>query len=943
MQRLSIHATCHYYGPLVSRLSTSSLNPLLYLRPNTVPKSWNSQVTLQIFRLRYRHQHNAASEKRLPKEHIELQGVDKKDLDGLEDLDLEELGGLEDLDGEKSWGWKELNKKTLKDLEGLSDEDLEGLGEDDLTELEGLMKFDATEQDELTINMSKHGHLEDAESQELRERIVQLEEELNELRSGRSLSLLSPEEHDKMKHAFSKAGADGVEKQVQIKGTAGLVPEHLHGKLSRRMSHEDLDVKSYLPLEHDINLQGLKNCLAEASIDLSNAAMAHQLWRSYVLCRQSIPSFFQHIPEGALDILWESQYRARGLGTDTAKHLQNLLNDMLYCKRDLTPAQKLVHLESHLLEGHYLEAMHIWQREQNTLRGNKDTATYFEDLGVRIYSSAGYPQKAQDLAFEILRNRESPRIGRIINNPRAKIFNKHSRARILTPVIKAWAKQADDGSIKHAWAIYLRLKMLLKSDIMLEDYDVITMCFLDAGRLDLALAVFKDLMLTGQSSGYDSTELYRASLGLINTMTLQSVDIEELMKVSLTALTLLPRRFENKFFYASWMKRLLGMNKIDAAISVLELMLERGVNADPKHLNGIIAALLRKGNAKEKEKGLQLGWAMIQERLNVVKNRRLRNATDQCKDAAITGRIIARRPLHLPRIYVPSATIETFSLLLLYFERRSMLGSVQRLRESLNAAEIPLNAYFTNHLIYAELRQGKYHEAWMMYSRMKNFIRLDLETFAALWDCKKAHLDRSAVRRTESFPDPRHIFSNMMEWLSKRSTKERLLIREEFSRELYMQVIRCLCLAKDVEGILVALYALKEAFQLYPDEDTARMVALQISRLGETKAKATKRRRQRSQVKDEDVANVKRVAQMLRILAEDREKVLHAGNISREAMSEKDLAEESLHRLTELLRTVLRGSGMSDAEMEERFEKSAWEMGTGGLRMGDPILAAKHG
>ena len=916
MQRLSIYVIRHHYDLIASRLSASLLSPPVYLsRLNRIHKSWHNQAVFNTCSSRYRHQHNVASEKRLFGEHTELQGIDNEDVDGLGDLDPEESGRIEDLDGKNLPGGGQLNKETLKGLEGLRIEDLEGLSEDDLGELDDLMEFDATEHTELTANMSKHGHLEDAESQELRERIAQLEEELNELRTGKSLSLLSKEERDKM---------------LQL--NENLLPP---------ARHESLDVKSNLPLEHELHLQHLKRYLAEAAVDLSNAVTAQQLWRSYVLCKQNIPSFFYHIPEGAWDVLWESQYRARGSGTNAEPHLRSLLEDMLHSKKDLSPAQKLVYLESHLLEGHYQEAMRMWEREESSLRSNKDTAVYFEDLGVRIFSSAGEPQRAQDLAFDVLRHRESPHIGRVVNNRRAKVLNKQTRARILTPVIEAWTKKGDETSIKQAWAIYLRLKMLLKSDIMLEDYDVITTCLLDAGRVDLALAVFKDLMLTGQSSGYDSTELYRASLGLINTMTLQSVDMAELMKVSLTALTLLPKRFENKFFYASWMKRLLGMGKIDAAISVLELMLERGVSADPKHLNGIIAALLRTGNVKEKEKGVQLGWAMIQERLEVVKRRRLHSATGQCDETATTNRVIIRRPPHLPRIYVPPATIETFSLLLLHFERRSMLGSVQRLRDSLNAAEIPLNAYFMNHLIYAELRQGKYREAWNMYSRMKNVIRLDLETFAALWDCQKAHLDRSAVRRTEPFPEPRYIFSEMTDWLSKRSTKERSLIREEFSRELYMQVLRCFCLAKDVEGTLVAMCALKDTFQLYPDEDTARMVALQVSRLGENKAKVIKRRRHRGQVKDADLANVKRVAQMLRILAEERDKVLQAGNVPREAMGEKELAEESLHRLSELLRTVLRASGSSEEEMEARIEKSAWEMGVGGLRMGDPILAAK--
>jgi hypothetical protein len=913
MQRLSPPGACQYHGQIT--------RGIYLLCHQTLSRSRKSFTTSQrIWRSRSRPQNStprcqqyassAAAEKGIA---VQEDEDDANALEIVEDPDVEGKEDPEDLEGSETL--KELGLEGLEDLEelaGIDLEDLVGLEDADLEEIAGLADLDAADNEGLeALNTAKYGHLEDAESRQLRDRILELEKEIKEMRSGKTFSWLSKEDRAKLKLVDKKAEVESHDGLAKERPTSGTTAERGEGS----PNDTGLAVKFQLPPEHEVRLQDLNICLAEAAVDLSNLATAQNLWRSYTMCRHSIPSFFRFVPDGAWDVLWECQYRAQGSSKDISKHLGLLLGDMVECKRALTPSQNLVLIESLYTAGRYAEAIRTWKKQEASLGSGKDTAHYFEDLGIRIYAAARNPQKAQELGLRYL--------------------TSHDRASMLIPVIKAWATEGGENSVKHAWAVYLRLRVYLGTRITLEDYNNIATCFLDVGQAGLALAVFKDLMLAGQNSQYDSPELYQTALGLFDKLSSQSIEEQDLNKVSLTALTLLPKRFQNKFFFACWLKQLLGMGKIDSAILVLELMIERGVRADAKHLNGVIGALLRSGNAKNATRAMQMGWAMVEERLRVVSRRRHGTVTgEDSENSAPT----VRKPLHLQRIYVPPATIETFSLLLLHFQRRNMLGAIESLKESLRTAEIHPNAYFMNHLIYAQLRQGRYDQAWQVYSTMIKTTRPDLETFAALWDCEKAHLDHAGARRPGEFPDSRHIFSDMMGWFSKQSHKVCKEIRQEFNRELYMQIVRCFCLAKDIQGTLVALHSMKESFDLYPDEKTARMVALQVSRLGETKLTVVRRRRQRNQVKDDSLVNVMKVSQVLTTLAEERDEALRAAGISPDALSNEQLEQESLYRLTQLLRTVLQSLGMPAEGLEESIEHAAWEMGTGGLNMGDPIL-----
>lgn len=765
----------------------------------------------------------------------------------------------------------------------------------------------------------------------LRKKVAELENELSELRGENStmieplLQHFSKEDQDRVRNAIKQAQLNDSSRQateeelkiVEDEMLKLLPRENVELFLSGRGPSILGDLGTLLDLTQPQRklIERLNHCLRAAVRKRSDAEANKKLWRCYMRCKDHLPPFAHFLSDEAWDILWASQARSATGGQDHAIHLNLLAKDISQSGKELDLRQSVVLINSLLREGHQKEALDVWQRQQDLIAKVGEVPLEYEILGVQLFSSQGDPQKAQDMAIKLFTE-----------------GNEEISSTIL-PVMKAWMESSDDNSAKSAWALYLHLKTHLGSRIRVEDYDRIIMTFLHAGQKDMALAVFKDFMLTSEESKYDSTELYKRSLGLVDKLQMRSIDRCELTKVSLTALTVLPRKFQNKYFYGSWMKRLIGMGHPDAAAMVVELMYERGVKPDSKHLNGIMGAWLRFGTVKDREKAEQMGWAMIQERLDLISKRQ--------GSKIITGKVIqdtsdVRVPLHLQRRVSP-ATIETFSLLLLYYGRQGRLRNVQLLCDYLKLTQIHPNAYFMNHLLYIELRRGEHGKSWELYKSMSRTVTPDLETFACLWDCEKAHLDRLSVYKSDRFPGPRRIFHNTVSWFVTLKSKAQQDAKDEFSRELYNQIIRCMCLAKDLEGTVVALHALRDYFDLYPDHDTARLVILEVASLGVQAPRAPRRRRSRLTDNTQAKANIARITQVFQLISEERSAVLQGRGLKLDVAAS---SEEQIYLLAEFLRVVLRRTASMELGVENLLEKAAWEMGVGGIRFLEPNVKA---
>jgi hypothetical protein len=381
------------------------------------------------------------------------------------------------------------------------------------------------------------------------------------------------------------------------------------------------------------------------------------------------------------------------------------------------------------------------------------------------------------------------------------------------------------------------------------------------------------------------------------------------------------------------MKKLIGMGEVDSAAKVIELMYERGVRPDSKHLNGILAAWLREGNAIARAKAEQLGWSMVQQRIDLVWARTA--SPGKSPQLHVRQEIDGARIPKFMQRQVPSANIETFSILLLHYTRRGDDDMVKYLVKCLGDAQIRPNSYFMNHILYAELRKQDIRSVWNKFKAMSVSIKPDLETYACLWDCGKLQYDRGRTAFDADFPSARCLFSEMMKWYSQLPPRDKSTAQEEFSKELYDQIIRCFCLSKDLPGTLVALYSLRAAFGYSPDEVTARLIILQVSRMAGVPADTPKRRLRRLSSTPRSKENIAQVNRLVEILSERKAAGLQA--LSPDQLEPQEKQQYQLEIMSDLLRVVIARTAAAPGQIEDQIAKVAVEMGVSNVDLGSSL------
>ncbi|KAL4940526.1 hypothetical protein BDV06DRAFT_19195 [Aspergillus oleicola] len=664
--------------------------------------------------------------------------------------------------------------------------------------------------------------------------------------------------------------------------------------------------------EHSAYVDRFNGALKRFAANNSSEKSRQDLWKWYRGCKQIIPGFIDAIPEEGMMLLWSSQLSGPSK-VNRAAHIQTLARDALSADRPLSTTNILSYINSLQQMGKTKDALDQWEIHQVGLSQQKEDLEAYWKLGVELFAADGDPQRAQDIALAFLTNDNS------------------RQPRILIPVISAWGKQPGQEADVKAWALYLQLKSLLRNEMTVADYDQISLALLKAGKLSLAIAVFKDMMVTGQDLANDSTSLYQAALGLVGNLQASSISEKDVNRISLSTLTVLPRRFQNRFFYASWLKRLIGMGEIDSAALVIELMYERGVKPDPKHLNGLIAGWLRVGNTPAREKAEQLGWSMIKERIERASQAQATTAPPQPPSKTTRIPKFMQRPM-------PSASIETFSILLLHYTRRGDDEPTDRLVQSLIDARLQPNSYFMNHLLYAELRKQDIGALWTKFQTMSAAVQPDLETYACLWDCGKLQYDRSRTAYVSTFPTARALHANMIDWFNNLSSHAKATTQEDFSKDLYDQIIRCFCLSKDLPGTLVALCSLRSTFGFAPDDTTLRLIILQVARLAAVPSNTPKRRLRRVSSTPRSKENIGHVQRLVEVLHDRKSGTLEARGLTIEELDPHERETHRLEIITDLLRIIMgraEGAESLDADaMEGEIRKVAVEMGVSGIELG---------
>ncbi|KAI9894942.1 MAG: hypothetical protein M1814_000163 [Vezdaea aestivalis] len=664
-------------------------------------------------------------------------------------------------------------------------------------------------------------------------------------------------------------------------------------------------------------LDNFNKYLVEAQSPDATVRTRKELWRWYTRSKQNLPPFLFLVPMSVWHVLWNSMSGASLSNPDRWAHIRTLAEDVIAAGHELSPQQKVNYIESLHETGAKDKAIEIWGNEVVVVGMDMKVFQGFWVLGVRMFSEQGDPERAEKTAHMLLGSKGK------------------KDYRILLPVIQAWIDKGGPKGYNKAWGIYLQLKEKLGSTITMDDYDRISTAFLKSGKRDLGLAVFKDMMLTGDPNASDSLVLYKKAMAIVGNIQSLSLDVSDAEKVSMELMTALPQKFQNKFFYGSWMKKLIGMGEIDAAASVADLMWEKNLQPAPKYINGIIAAWLRTSDAANQKKAEDMAWNMIKERLNFVRARRTES------EVSVSLSIPSAQDKS-PKF--PCASAETFCVLLDFYAEQGRHEMAEKLQEFLSRCEYNPTPEFMNHFLYSAIRHGGITEVW---DRYKEFTltsgqwraQPNMLTFQSLWDCMAMKLDPTRARADGDFPvDCRQLFAEMVEWwqaIRRKSPKQR---KHFMTRRLYNDIVRCFVTgeSEDYLGCVVALNCMPALFGIYPDESTAQTVLEKIAQAEDREDEARRlsqpsrlpvTRQARARAIQSRRERRAKLSEASRAFAEiEASRVSYLNSTMTHELSEEEQSKEKLFVLSEFLRVVI-GQMLEDpAQVESEIKKAAWEM-----------------
>jgi pentatricopeptide repeat protein len=608
------------------------------------------------------------------------------------------------------------------------------------------------------------------------------------------------------------------------------------------------------------------------------------VWKAYLLCRNAIQSAPHMIPQQVWQVLW-NLFEVEGADNlDRMSHIKSLGEEMSKADISLSPSQSLLYIESIFVAGDKSIALREWEAAKYLQDDGIHFKEYWE-LGVRMLCQVGQVDRAMRVAARFLHGDQEP-----------------GHSRILLPIIQASLNSKAGFSIQRAWALYIRLRINLGPQMTMDDYDAVTSMFLTANQPDLALGAFKDMMLTGSISAaeQDSTALYKKTVdvGELSSIELQN---RELGWENSRVLAKLPVQFNNRFFFGSWIKKLIGEGELDAAKQVFDLMQTRQIKPDAKHMNGLIGAWLRQRTERSRILAEDMAWKMIQARLDLVTSQDVSNRLQSPIRVLKTLGLPDKKSVSL----IPAATIETFAILVEQYRRRQKPQLMSDLFDALRRARVKPNTFFMNELLLSDTRAHHTNWAWDTYYSLtrKTGVRPDFDTYKILWNLMKRAMDPiiglKPDKQPASFTTCRKLFADMV-------GRETLLTsKEHLPREVYNLVILSFSLALDQVGTAVALRALQRYFGMYPNEETARTVVMQLARFGLADEFGNKPKRLdlQSPVTKERIANVTRI---LGTFKNQRIEVLAQQGIVYDQLRGPARSEESLLLLSDLLRYVAR-------------------------------------
>jgi len=565
---------------------------------------------------------------------------------------------------------------------------------------------------------------------------------------------------------------------------------------------------------------------------------------------------------------------------DKMAHLKYLGDDICKVGIQMSTEQRLLYMEALVVQGDVNLATQLWESMESSFNGT-DKLKQYRRLGINIFCRKGQVDQALQVASKLLQNTD-------------QVLD----CRVLLPIIQACLISHKEYGARMAWALYVRLRLKLGPHMEMNDYDIVTTSFLKAGHAKLALGAFKDMMLSpGIPAGQDSISLYRGVTHVDDKLDSLSIKEKELALHNSTTLTKLPPQFNNKFFYGSLIKKLIGEGELDSAKKVLDFASDMGIRPDSRHMNGLIGAWFRAGSGRNAGLAEDMAWKMINTRLRFVQKR---DATSKPEGRVRSVLATPRNP-DIVSMSTPCATIETFCILMHEYRLRQNHHRLLELFDTLRDSQIAPNTFFMNELLRMDSRGHKRDWAWTTYLSLTKSgkVRPDYETFTVLYELACQSLDPVQSLRSDKnltkFTVPQQLFAEMMKY------KASLEREGGVPQELYDAIILSFSLAEDQAGTAVAMRALQKHFGSFPNDETARTIILQLARLGQTNSAGYRSRR----LNIRNSATKQRIALVTRILQkfkQDRSEFLLEQGIVFDDLSEEQKLGEALLVLSYLLR-----------------------------------------
>ncbi|KAF2085672.1 hypothetical protein K490DRAFT_67554 [Saccharata proteae CBS 121410] len=493
------------------------------------------------------------------------------------------------------------------------------------------------------------------------------------------------------------------------------------------------------------------------------------------------------------------------------ERLRTLVKDMEETGQTSTTPQSLAELEAAFLQGQREQALALWQK----LADDNVPWPYspkFLDLGIRMHARAGQNIRAHEILQEFIDS------------------GKGWDAGLFWLVFDAHIVSGTKGSLQLAWALYSYMKSTLGTTITPDDFEKFYLGFAEAGNRQMALAVFKDmkefdfsqLRRTTKQLLLDPDELLEATVSLAKL----SKDAQEINETFLVGLTDLPRHQSRKLFEA-WTRQLIALGRLDEAAQAVELMFERGLTPTANTLNTLISSWVRLPDANSHKKAEELGLAMVEQRLRIVRQASTNDAQPK-QDASIP--FFMRRNL-------PPAVPETFGLLLELYWSQGSNSKVNQTVATMREAQYDRNRRGLHVLMMQGLAHGDLRAVWKEFINFYQAGGYPTEvTWTLLWKAcqlKYARMGSRDAQRMNVFPGPNYLMHQMLKWHAKTRRPERVINHIATRDRMSNLIMSLFCQANtSLAYILVPMHILYDRFGLYPTDKMVYLIVDKIARMG---------------------------------------------------------------------------------------------------------------